>query len=358
MTKLLLKLGLLALIAALIGAHEIFLPKDQYTFRVWEALALRGQPKSNKLPPGEFYPNQHIERREVGDIAAYSPHQIVKQVIWDTDAYGFRNRPSHCKDYPIVVAGDSFGIGTSLTQADILSEQIAARTGQCVYNLSSEVSPRTFLLLRQLGLRPKVMVVVVNERGFYKLEDIPESFKGAVPPPVSVGFWTPFWILADRLAKPTYIQYRARHGTLNALRRPFIHAGDDLQDGSDPKMMFYFGAKRDFTMSDAEIDRVARVLVGYQRDLRALGTELIFVPVNDKETIYPEKIPKAPQAITDLERVYRKLATTSVKYVDLYHPYRKRFLERGDIFYQLDDTHWNARGVSLAADLIVKELPK
>ncbi len=356
MKALLLKFGLWGLIAALIGAHELFLPKDQYTFRVWEAIALRGQPKSVRLPPGPFYPNQHFERREVGDIAAYSENQVIKEVVWDIDAHGFRHRSGHCQQFPIVVAGDSFGIGTSLTQKDILAEQVAARTGQCVYNLSGVLFPEAFVIMNQLGLRPKTVILVNNERGFFRLTPIPESFKGALPPAVSVGFWTPLWILADRMAKPTFPQYRARHGMMSAMRRFFVPVAHDLKNGSDPKMRFYFGANRPFKMDAAETDRIAGVMTGYREVLKARGTDFIVVPTADKETIYPELIPKAPESKVDLERLYDRLASTPVKYVDLYHPYRDAYRRNETIYYQLDDTHWNAAGVGVAADLIVKAM--
>lgn len=353
MGKLILKLGLLALITALIGLHEIFLPLDQYTFRVWEALALRGQPRSPNLPAGPFYPNQRIARKEVGDIAAYSSHQVVKDVVWETDAHGFRNRPSDCRNFPIVVAGDSFGIGTSLTQSDILSEQIAARTGQCTYNLSGRQFQDSFSLLRQYTLDPRWVILVVSERGFRDLQPLSPNAMGDLPLPVTVNAATPLWILGDRLAKPTFLQYRARHGLLQSLRRVVVPVKDELRDGSEPKMMFYFGRPQTYVVP-GELDRIGRMMAGYQAALKTFGARFIVLPIPDKETVYPEML-GLPAAPPELSQVYRRLKKVGVPFVDLYHPYREAY-RRGEIVYQLDDTHWNARGVAIAADILLRNL--
>src|SRR5713226_1304628 len=106
-------------------ALELFiLPIDYFTFNVWVALKTR---RFETLIRGEFYPNMTVSKVEVGDISPHSRFAVPKHVTWFTDRYGFRKKNNQVARYEIVIVGDSYVGGSSLTQDDMLSEVLSRK---------------------------------------------------------------------------------------------------------------------------------------------------------------------------------------------------------------------------------------
>lgn len=94
---------------------------------------------------------------------------------------------------------------------------------------------------------------------------------------------------------------------------------------------------------------------------RALGMQLLVVPVPDRVTIYPEHLPADRRLPPGRERLYDEilddLRAVGVPFVDL----RALFLEHKKahpdvLLYYRRDTHWNLAGTLLAADAVRHEI--
>jgi hypothetical protein len=146
---------------ALLWLLELFaFPEDLFTFRVWDAIAVRNR---NIALSGAFYPNRSFDRIEQGDLAPYSPNAVYRKVHWQTDADGFRNTESDCTYYPIVIVGDSFAVGTGLSQSDTLASVLSRRLKKCVYSFSTMELNDYLRSKRWLKSKPQIVIYLKSE---------------------------------------------------------------------------------------------------------------------------------------------------------------------------------------------------
>ncbi|HVY37845.1 MAG TPA: hypothetical protein VHM31_07910 [Polyangia bacterium] len=111
------------------------------------------------------------------------------------------------------------------------------------------------------------------------------------------------------------------------------------------------------------------------RDLLAKhGVDLLFVPVPTKVEVYPERAATAPggdqaplrrfagQIVNPFERKFLlELAEKGVETVDLLPAFLNERAKdpppgKGEPLYQAEDTHWAARGIALAAQLVAERV--
>ncbi len=335
---------LLFLALACIPAVELLLPLDTFTYRAWEALIVT---RPNALLPGPFYPDVRLERAELGDLHR-SGIAEEKHVVWSTDAAGFRTSSS-AEGARVLLVGDSFAAGSSLTQDATLGAVLSRELGQLVYS-TAPGSPQLFLTrnsLRPLVESVKVVVFVQVERNL-----------GAVRPPPS---WPdgqlagPAWdqpapnggpLVLDRLRKAPMLRFlRARYsGFFFEPASPATVA--QLDDGSP--MAFMTGMEAFVSYSDRAIDRVAGVLIAHQQWFEARGVRFVFVGVPDKETVYAGAfgMPR-PDLLT---RLQRRLAASGVEFVDAFQILSAEAdRDPQTLLFHRDDTHWNPQGVELVA---------
>jgi hypothetical protein len=100
-------------------------------------------------------------------------------------------------------------------------------------------------------------------------------------------------------------------------------------------------------------------IVDVQKQLKALGIDLILAPVPPKGEIYPEELDPAfgagaGDAAPYLHRFYEELRSAGVDVLDLSETFRKnKEHEKGAMFCKTD-THWSGVGCTLAAQAIAK----
>src|SRR5882757_5935831 len=136
--------GLLALVAVADMALR-FASVDPLTFRAWEAL-------SRFRPPGApFEPNRQYYRKEsYGDAAAMGNLPEAREYHaerFTTDARGFRNVSTVPSAVPaVIVTGDSFAVGSGVSDADTLPSMLGRFLGCAVYNAGGvDVEPDRLL---------------------------------------------------------------------------------------------------------------------------------------------------------------------------------------------------------------------
>lgn len=95
------------------------------------------------------------------------------------------------------------------------------------------------------------------------------------------------------------------------------------------------------------------VISKYNEELKALGVELLLVPVPPKAAIYPEKLTPAPGAVPSLAGFYEKLTAAGVQVLDLEAAFKKSKTDSPDKqLYCATDSHWSPYGAQLAAGLV------
>lgn len=101
------------------------------------------------------------------------------------------------------------------------------------------------------------------------------------------------------------------------------------------------------------------VIQEYASALKALGVDLILVPVPTKASIYPEKLAADLTIANALSQkaFLDKIASTGIQVADLETLFRQhRAAHPDETLYCATDSHWSPRGAELAAQAVAKHL--
>jgi alginate O-acetyltransferase complex protein AlgJ len=106
------------------------------------------------------------------------------------------------------------------------------------------------------------------------------------------------------------------------------------------------------------------VIVDFERQLRALGIHLVFVPIPAKPYIYPEEVwpgyltSAGPAWNRDREAFKTSLGEAGVDVRDVTDDlWRAKFQEGDRLFLKLD-THWTPRGLAVVADCLAQHVKR
>jgi alginate O-acetyltransferase complex protein AlgJ len=333
---------------------ELFiLPIHQFTFRVWESLIVK---RSFAILKGPFYPNMSVRKMEEGDLAYYTPCAIKKDVQWITDQYGYRraNTPDH--RYPVVIIGDSNIAGSGLTQEELLSEVLQKRLGMVVYPLSPERINSIFDHILFKKLTPRIVILASVERGIpaglSKLSQKRFEKSSSWSKLLSViqlnSFLQHFGVLLDRTFKANMLNY---------LRARVNKAEPSLPEEIDTSKCPLFFSHGQSTNQEATMERYKLSIdkiKEYSDFFTSRGIRFIFLPLPNKETIHYEYLKtKKPEF---LSRLIQKLQELNVEVIDTQKAFHEFYQETHIPLYQEDDTHWNALGVKITAELLAKQI--
>lgn len=106
----------------------------------------------------------------------------------------------------------------------------------------------------------------------------------------------------------------------------------------------------DGALTEKELYAVANNLALMNEYVSQKGEKFLFVPVPNKNTLYPEQMPSSYKQSDDrsIFRLMAKLKTLQVPYADLY----AAFKNENEPLYFAHDSHWNPKGAALGADVI------
>jgi len=338
-----------------------FIPVEPLTFRAWEAL-------TRYRPPGAaFEPNRHYENdRAYGDIAAMGNLPEVRQYrreVFSTDAFGFRNAV-HVATAAVstILIGDSFAVGSGVSDDETLSAQLTALSGCPVYNAASEEPnpdpDRIVSMARRLGMPRGLVIHLYSEDR--DLPRIPASRKRRVTavlasmPPSLAGFVG--WVRGLATVSPLQIgSERVMKAIEDGKILPNSYAGRVVRrtlENGDP-ILFRAAHVEDFyTRRPASADYWTWLAA----ELRDARLDLLVLLVPGKYTVY------RPHLIDDerrgngggdyLDRLEGELRPAGIPVLNLTPVFRARAadaLRHGQYLYWRDDIHWNADGIALAA---------
>lgn len=311
-------------------SFDMFLSVDAFTHRPWEALLFG----SNKTM--YFYPNQSLTKQSVGDLCHHTPFAIKKNENWITDKLGYRNN-TFIKKSEVLIIGDSFIVGSSITQDSTITNVLSKKLNNQVYN----IAPANFvdfvdLLNTKVIEKPKIIIYALNEKG------VPSPLKISDKKKIieDVSSFSVFKDKVKRLYSLKYLKSRisGKHG----------QGVPGMIDSS----MFFLNGKDQKYLYDKVIT-VAKTIQSYNDYCESIGVDFIFLPLPNKETVYFDKIPLKgqPNYLLKLDSVLSDRKIETINTLELYKNYRK---SNSDLIYHLDDTHWNARGVVLVTEKIVE----
>lgn len=332
---------------------ELFLlPIDFFTFRPWETLVVQD---SYNILEGPFYPNMTlVKTEEGGDLKATSVCAVMKEnLVWQTDAYGYRKAASSAHPYPIILIGDSNAAGSGLSQPHLLSEVLEKRLGKSVYPLAPAHVKNIFKhgLLKQH--KPEVVILEAIER---------HILPGHFPIPSHADFqslsmqekiiWAirlnPFVqsaaIKLDRAFKANMIHY------IKARINPRQTRATGNAAGSSCPMLFLHGTAANKDIPDSVRHKTAHEIKRLSDFFTHKGIRFIFLPIPNKENIYHQDLGTAKPLF--LEKLIVDLRQSGVEVADAQKTFDEITSKTSTPLYHRDDTHWNQAGVQAAARLI------
>jgi hypothetical protein len=354
-----------------------FLPAEYYTFRAWEAMSLyHGR-------PGVFAPNRtYFNPHSSGDLAHIGNYPDLRQFRperFTTDGCGNRNRPDIFDGRPadIMLLGSSFTVGSGVDDSYTLSARLERLAGLKVYNAGGadvDQSGWIRVLAKKLRMNQTGQGTVILE--YLERFSVPER---VVPDAYD-------WLVeADTLCKPGPL-WKTRGGWMTMLTNlasvspleiysrnllqmlqndvvlpnPYKEAvvRETLSDGTP--ILFYPGE-----VTSAYITRDVEGPIRYWKqlsdELAKADLKLVLLLVPNKYTIYYPMLrapargqPQGSRYLNNLEGRLRQEGIPVINLTDEYMRDAPSEFKQGRYIYWLDDTHWNAEGIRIAASAIVR----
>jgi hypothetical protein len=353
-----------ALLAAVFVADVAarFVPVDPLTFRAWEAL-------SRYRPPGAaFEPNRrYVHGQSYGDAAAMGNLPDLRQYrpeAFTTDARGFRNMgTSEERPVGILLAGDSFAVGSGVDDGATLSTMMSGALGCRVYNAAGVLPDPDRLrdLARDLGLHRGLVVHAYAEE--VEPPSVPTSTKRELNRLIAgassvvgrlAGLARGFVLVSPlRIASEKLFKQISNDRVLPNPYRTHVVRGT-LANG-DP--ILFVAAKLALVRSPRPVS--ADYWSWLDAELETAGLDLLVVLVPSKNTVYRSELVDPARRDDErgdfMDRLAQALAAAGVAVINLTPALAREAARRAparDYLYWRDDIHWNREGIRLAADTI------
>jgi len=364
--------GLLAAVCGLDAVLRVVLPVELVTFRAWEA--------ATRYAPYEapFEPNRRFQlSREYGDLANLGNVRSFREyragTAFTTDSRGFRNPSTHREShFGAVLVGDSFGVGATVEDSETLAAQLGRLSGRHTYNASGlqlllQEPASIVRLAQQLGMRSGL---VINESlqgrlavpGQAAAEDgVRGRLVASIPRRVLDvlvrlrGLWrvSPLEIVVNRGVRALEDGHILPNSHASAVVQRTLRNGE--------KMLF-LPEDVEFARSipPVSIDHWVRLA----STLGEADLKLLVVLVPRKYTVYQPLLEDEDATRTEVggslgpvERQFQDAGIAVLNLTETFRALAAKELDRGKYLYWRDDTHWNARGIGVAASEISRVWP-
>jgi hypothetical protein len=352
---------------------------SRIALRLWlepGPIELYGNPYPKMPLIGRYTANVRYRARIAGDLSrpsAFAADREVRDLVWITDAAGFRNDPAlidPARPLDLILLGDSFGDGADTSQEQVWATLFATRYRLNAYNLSMvAASPwHEYVTLASELDRLRVRRGTVVVWALFTGNDL----DGGV-------FW-PTVDLAQLPWRGALGQLRVEVQTFRD-RSPVRRAQAELRDRKykstavwrrsfvDGRSMLFlrpYVARAHATLEMVERHpNYAPLTTAFAATVtlaRERGLTLAVVLIPSKEEVYAWVVDGAPPWSTTAEpsalsvAIGKMAATYDVAFLDLKPAFvtesRKVFEQSGALLWWRDDTHWNERGHELAARVV------
>lgn len=355
---------LLALTFAADGVTRAF-PIDWLAFRPWEAL------QHDKPADAPFEPSRRFEcSRCYGDLANMAnlpQYRIPRREVFTTDSWGFRNQPSVSeKPVRVLLTGDSFAAGASLTDADTLAERLSERIHAGVYN--SAPMPIDAEALNTLARRLRMTngVLLIQQLGWGPTI-YPPSYIPHEQPPVTASdrfiasFRQPLFPL--RILANQFVRF-FQDDVILANPYQGLALVEELANGEP--MLFRQGEVNMWTRQHPgpeHYDNLNASALAYYRQFQEKvapsGLRVAVLLVPHKFTVYRPFLRSTPPDTRTVDAYFGRLADAlnaagiiAIDPSEAFFVAAESGLRTKRPIYWPDDTHWDPDGVAIAVDLI------
>jgi hypothetical protein len=319
---------------------EIVLPVTLFTHRHFEAISFSTLVPHNS---GSF-PNIRSKMNAVGDLCHHSKFAVIKKEVWNTDKLGFRNN-DFIADPDVLIIGDSFIMGSGLSQDETITNQVQSKIGNKVkiYNLAT----CTFFDFKNyyavnIFKKPKVLIFSNCERVVpEKLNSIKKRsvLKSALTYYFEIGNLNEYIDRALRFFSIKWVKARINNAT-----------GNGIPAVDNSNMFFLNGIHSNHNKGDLYATSTA--VISYKKYCDSLGIDFLYLPMPNKESVYFERVPfaKQPEYLFLLDSILQTAHVATINSLNIYNEYRKT---SNELLYHLDDTHWNPKAVTLISNQIL-----
>lgn len=316
---------------------SVILSPVLFTNRVWEGLSFK---EEMSMP---FYPNQSIKMKEIGDLGFHTHAAVVKNVVWKTDRLGYRN-DSVITDPDILIVGDSFLAGSTLTQDSTLTNTLIRLTNHKykIYNIAPvQFSTCVSLINKGIIKKPKLIIRISVERFMGMIADTTEDSRFNRTYKINQKY-PQLLTSVDRLRKFASMQW------FNA--RFKNRTGIGFPSAVNPKMLFLEGIHSIDNDSGLYHESIKSNTMFYYK-CKSWGVKYLYIPMPNKETVYWDLVPysKQPNLLYLVASALNKLGIDNINPIPIYNKAKGT----GQWLYNLDDTHWASPAVQILAKEIV-----
>ena len=332
---------------------------DSFYFRAHERLIQRW-PDARFIE--RYRPAASIVQPSVGDLAAMAGKpewQIPREIAFITDEAGFRNARRSSTTGAVIVLGDSFAVGNGITQHLSWSGLLADRLDRPVINLAIPSSPWMSLAnfwyeADRVGGFADADVLLLLFSG----NDLDETYGPALDRARLDHGAAERWLTRLR-------NFRGRGMVAKLFMRLSITAEHSasilpVTTAAETPVLFYEPyverALRDAAEVEAHANfkRLGRTIWELSKLVKQHGGRLTVVNVPSKVEIYPELLDRPFRAQGFAQAVRPVVDRLRANWLDLTPALRQGAEQRADVelLWWRDDTHWNAAGHALVADVI------
>ena len=295
-----------------------------------------------------------------------------------SDEFGFQNNPPvRDRAYSIVTAGDSY-MASGISQDDMFAQRLARISGQSVYNYAYAGRGPLFSVERFLRderfrkFPPHVLVWGLLERdvggGMFAsmAERLAVLDQGSSNVTTSGRVnWNALTPKALKTSLPsTSVMAQTSKKIWNYVRylvfgaiTPEVAISTESVEGHP--LLFYTWAVKAmrWTRAERNPDLIINAIQFLSSYYQERGVKLVVVLIPDKEQVYRELLPPSvgveagPIPDSALYEIEKGLKKRDIYVVNLLDPFRSAARD-GILLYWPDDTHWNSKGMELAAQQV------
>jgi hypothetical protein len=355
-----------------------FLPAERFTFRAWEAMSLyHGR-------PGIFAPNRrYFNPRSSGDLAHIGNYPELRQFrpeSFTTDGCGNRNASDVFGGEPpkFMLLGDSFIVGSGVDDEHTLSGQLQQLGSLKAYNAGgADVDQSGWILALAKKLKMDqtgqgTVILDYLERSPVRKRLVPDKYDWLAeadtlcnPKPLwqTRGGWLTIF---RNIATVSPLEVYSRN-LLQMLQNDVIlpnayKTGVVRETLSNGSPILFYPEEVDSEYATRDVEGPIQYWKQLSDKLAEAHLKFVLLMVPNKYTIYYPMLRDPargqPQGSRYLKALESRLGQEGIPVINLTDEYMQsaaREFPQGRYIYWLDDTHWNAEGIEIAAKAILKE---
>lgn len=347
-------------------------------FRAWEFALNEG--KNSYYSPFKPFVNYYgVMSGDLLNYAQFTPHKNeIRNQVFITDEYGFRNRPNFLDDeVRAVIVGTSFVGGAQETQEELISEILTTKHGIKTYNYATLPLQHFFEDKRFINMNIKYLIIVGNESEILTnnwievlkktntTHDVEKwkSLKEWEDENLEIDNFNDIEKQTTRFSIVRYLLKESKKQILNNLfdRQSIISLYKNPEIEYDKKRNIIFsdyGYDPTFNKSSKDmISQTIQTIKNTKEVLSERNIKLILVVVPSKSHLHSEKYRGLIDGKSTVDILQKNLANNNIWFIDVKSKMDKILKDNPSVlFYYPDDGHWNTITNRLIAENLAESI--